>query len=1022
MKIKGTFYSVGNKYKNEVIIENAAIEAADIIIGDNDDSDIFFGTTPVIIHTQRESSFTHIITHQATINIVSKIWLGDYLFADKSTSITVKIKRGGYTIFAGYLEHNTFSQDYMNKWNELSINAIDYLQALEFEKITDVLHVGYDELKENSDIQTFGSLLRKILKTEETGVSIYYDGSKRINSQKAKITEYLSISDNAWLGDDEDDMMNNSQILESILKYLNLHIVQMIDIRAVGNLRDKDYSFYLFDNDWMLNETNGSSFYIYDLNDTTTQSAISGTFPRMTKDLIADDFAGDDTNISIDDVFTKITVSEEGQEFDNIISNPLDTNTLESDFPEYNRYMTEFVTLGDGNGSKNKMINMVKLGQRDSETYDESSGFFRHWYVQYLYNSQWEFKSYQVTPNEGSPTTGWQPIRQSTSLYKDATTSTPPPMYDTATAINTKSDQWAMIKAAWYRGYNLYDYETTPGDSSTKIQVPITGDPIESNYAAVRHPLLGRRGNCIGATMFNIWSSGKITPNDNTAGYKKENSQNWLVITTNNIYSDAVQNSMISSGESVCRYMTQNSASFTPISDDYTYYLVFTGKIVLSPFIKDMMDYRRLRYIRSQATSNIRDFTLQSNFNYGNGDHCRYTRLFYDGSTPKTNLGDQYNTNVFKYYGGTSTNIGQAPAGLNENGANLVPWIKDDGLKRFKYTSPDGDKINKVGVLLCRLKIGDKYLCEDLEAKGDFDYATDEFSWHTEAEIQAQNLWGYFTIGFDPKIDDYLIGQEYNIGKPISTFINIDKDYGMAVPIKKSDNLAGKVQFDIIGPCSIGWDDHHHRHRTWFRKAKDWTNLINVFYNMDANRGDNCDKAVENIYIGELKCSLYTDNAGNNFYKENDIIYMSDENNLYMESKDDIDFDFMSGLTEDESIMFGVDNKPLINTVLNENLLPNTTISTRKIYRDADGVIYTKPEKLYVKQYYEEYKKPRILMSTTTKYENDYIQGSRFKIPILFRRYTVDWFNNKTFWPLSREIDLQKNMITWDLKETHDIE
>ena len=992
MNITGRFKSIDDNHYYDIVITTPE-EGRDIVIGSDANSDVFFDEDPVTITTNCEDLFTHIITTQARISLCSKIWLGDYLFANNVISNTINISRDGISIFDGFVEHNTFSQPYAQEWNVLEINCIDHLGVLEYMKMSDL--IDYDEIKENQEIHNIRYLLNLILANPG---DIYYDGSKRVkdeyNNDSIRFDYYLSICDSIWLGDSEDDVWTQYDLLNEILRYLNLHIIQQPDVSAFN----RPYAYYMFD--WQYYKTSSgvaANYHTwYKLSDRTVAAASQ----QITRELVVlgkDDYAGTDTNLSVDMVYNKISVKESGEEFDVVISNPLDTNDLTTPYTQWNRYMTEFVTLGQGRQSKRLLRDMISPGtESDSyKTWSEDMGWFRHWYIRYMYNPLWKFNTYQFRTNDiSSDYQEWTDIQDSSNIYKDQSAvpySTT--MYNTSDSLANARNAWSMIKAAWYKGYVL--------DSFNEQTVPYTGDPMFGVQMSL--PLLYdgpwynlfapvRKNNCIGATMFNIWSTGKITPEDSSTPNKKENDHNWIAITVGNQYTSTIDDDMIESDRGVCEYVGQ-SASFIPPNDE-TYWLVFTGKIVLSPFVGKVWDYYKTKTNNGDGHGHLPDEhsneMTTSAFKYGSDDGCEYCRVFYDGETPQTDLGPEYNSTTFVEH----------PT-LNINGANIVPWINDEGMKKWEYKNNgvDGDNIQKVGVLACRLSIGDKYLSEGFDTQVingvTYYFPNNQYTWTDDPT-------SIFTIGFDPKIGDYIVGQEYDLGTNISTFLNIDTTKGIAIPIKKEDQLSGELKFTIIGPNEIGWIDNNYRHGTFWRHSRRWTNEIMIF-NQPMNCISDSTKCVDNIFIGDLQCKLYSDNSGNDFLYENDIIYMSDDTNKYVEDNE-LEFKLISGFTPEDIELFGIKNKPLMNTILNAKNEPNLALECRYNPADSEGPL-TKPEKQYVNQYFNLYNRPMILFNSTLKYTDNLMY---------FRRYQIGYLNNKIFNPISMEINLkyQTNTIT----------
>ena len=166
MKIYGTFKDINNNTVT-VTFYNINKTGNDINI-DVDSNNIRFSDNPVTINTQCDDSFTHIIKKTCTIELVSKMWLGDYLFADNITSIVVNVNRGAECLFAGYVTANTYNQDYSNEWETIEINCVDNLSILEQRLLTD--DTDYESLVAESSMKTFKQLINKMKLCDTTFV------------------------------------------------------------------------------------------------------------------------------------------------------------------------------------------------------------------------------------------------------------------------------------------------------------------------------------------------------------------------------------------------------------------------------------------------------------------------------------------------------------------------------------------------------------------------------------------------------------------------------------------------------------------------------------------------------------------------------------------------------------------------------------------------------------------------------------------------------------------------------------
>ena len=108
----------------------------------------FAAEDAVTIDCDRDDYFTHIIKKSATIRLVTRIYLGDYLWAANQKSVIVNILRNGKCVFAGYVTPNTYTQDYVEEWTTLDVNCRDLLSTLEDTNLVD--KDKYDAFKQNA--------------------------------------------------------------------------------------------------------------------------------------------------------------------------------------------------------------------------------------------------------------------------------------------------------------------------------------------------------------------------------------------------------------------------------------------------------------------------------------------------------------------------------------------------------------------------------------------------------------------------------------------------------------------------------------------------------------------------------------------------------------------------------------------------------------------------------------------------------------------------------------------------------
>ena len=420
----------------------------------------------------------------------------------------------------------------------------------------------------------------------------------------------------------------------------------------------------------------------------------------------------------------------------------------------------------------------------------------------------------------------------------------------------------------------------------------------------------------------------------------------------------------------------QGGGMFSPTDDATTNYLVFSGKMLLQPIQKE-----------TDTFQNCYDNLLNDKVNEDGAP------WYWHKTVPSDNNGDgRYYTR--KWY--VQHNDGDGDGQYLKNELSLQPWTKDKAnhLYKYNYTAAwDGtDKYKKLPVLECELIIGNKRLIE----KNIDIYGNSTFEWVTignEPTITDEDGNEYklttFTLGVDPKIGDYIIGDEFNLQNTIDFKMNIDAE-GTAIPIRKDDALSGAVIFRILGPINLTWNDITRRHPTWFTHTKWDTNTRFILSHL------------ENIIIKDFECKIYTDNGGNDQLNEdNDLIYLSTENEQFINKKDDIEFKFNTQLSNNECLAKGIKNTVNLNSIINSNTnLPLTTLYNGLTADNA------KAEEHFINSVYNEYSRPKIVMESTLK--NDVCNWLyTYNSKVL----------KKNFYPIKINQNLKDNTATISLRE-----
>lgn len=844
MYLHGHFYNQKEE-RIEVHILTGGDRTKETVIGEKN-GELSFTDDPVELTSQVNDTFDHLLCQQATVRLLARNFVPDFFCASCRDAV-VNIYREGKCLFAGFIEPQSYSQGYNEEFDEIELSCIDALTALQYAKYRDVGSLGvlYNVVKAEAEQRTFLAMLKEILGGVTAELDIVggnamrylYDGSKAVDDLAGNhyaIFGQLTVSELLFLGDEEDDVWQQGEVLEEILKYLNLHIVQ------------DGFTFYLFS--W---ESVKGDERIY-WRDLLTGASV--TTARQTTDIVTGLVTDTDTTISVGEVYNKIMLTAKVESMESVIESPLDNDLLKSPFSNKQKYMTEYSSDGEGS----KAINAFDAMTHGQET-SYSGGCVTDWYVQMMNNSQWLF------PKSGSG-----------NLMEE---------YCSEGRNQHILPNWlAKNQGAAIIALGKVEKKTDGKDNSPTSKVEMT------NYLVV-----SVNGNCDDkeATTY---------PNTNSlkAGIPR-----------------AVYNGSMTGGV------------FSPTDEGTTNYIVLSGKLVLNPVMALTDTYKAIyNYdggIWGNIFSGINKWSGMTVPSRNNGDGRYYTQQWWKAATPnETVVWDM------------------------ETAHGFVPFT-DTGpqLYEFKYSAiGDGsDHISKVGVLACMLIIGDKCVVE----KGTEGQVTD-FEWRKyktleECSNEDEYYQQCFTIGFDPKIGDKIVGTKFDLQNNVNYELGIDAE-GIAIPIKKADKVSGRVKFMILGPVNALWDVVTRRHKTWFRHTKWNSTTIPLLAH------------VSSIMVEQFEVKIYSDNGLVNNTGDNDLVYMSDTKESFVNVKDDIEMKINSALTAAECQALDVTDSVKMSTPLNtltgEGLLA--------VYDYSRGMS-AKPEQLYVDSYYKEWHAPRVVMT-----------------------------------------------------------
>lgn len=342
-------------------------------------ADVYFSEDPAEIENEVNDTFDVLLRNSAKIRLLCGNLITN-LFSTSCRDAVVNIYKNDTCIFAGFIEPQTLSQPYNDRWDELELNCIDALSALQYSKYKNVgaLGVIYAFVKAEAAQRSFYDIATEILQGVTGGLDIlgnqnikfWYDGSKAVDAQTAnryQVFRQLSISDLLFLGDDESDVWQQDEVLEELFKYLNLHIVQ------------DGFNFYIFSLESVKAAPNKIIWHDIVANGTKTT-------PQQAVTISLANVADCDTTISIGDVYNQLLLTAKVEDIESVIESPLDDDLLVSPYINKQKYLTEYSSDGEGKTAYNAFYAMT---HNQKTTY--GAGAITDWYVQVMRNKQWTF-------------------------------------------------------------------------------------------------------------------------------------------------------------------------------------------------------------------------------------------------------------------------------------------------------------------------------------------------------------------------------------------------------------------------------------------------------------------------------------------------------------------------------------------------------------------------------------------------------------------------------------------------------
>ena len=605
----------------------------------------------------------------------------------------------------------------------------------------------------------------------------------------------------------------------------------------------------------------------------------------------------DSTALSIDDVYSQVTLQCDIEPNDDDVS-LVDDDFLRSDYDNYQKYMTELAVSGEGWYELDAFRELCNAPDGGEYTSNQNGRRTEH-YVYVKRNDQWSFgsNSYISYMNGAERTDSTDPVAMSGDQS------------NVLTWLKNNPGKGAFI--SFGKGNDIRANNRSKKDApkmTDYLVVSIQGHNDHREYGHYEHYK-------------------NYFPTD---GY-------------------------------ICKYVGLESKNLTPPDNTITNYILISGKVILNP-------------LQAKTGPN---WDWDTGFPGGWHDDPWYCSLYNESTNTfagaksmmnamNDNIWDRFalmgrsvpsNDDRGEYYTQKWWSCSDPVSGNYslKSSDGLIGFLgnKNNEICEYAYSGygEANDEIEKLPILVCQLKIGNKWAVELMRPLTEYEITTFFINIRPEENKKgniiwlSDNQWGgigiepVFSIGFDPQIGDHFVGHEFKISKNFEENLKIDGE-GTAIPIRLSDKLNGKVEFSILRPYNIQEFDSTQFNRIErvhpsFWRSTSWND--HMFWILEF---------LDSIMVSDLKVEVKTD-AGKIDQKmttaNNDLVYYSNTSPSYIEKLED-EIKICSALTMEECQRKGIKYQTS-NSYVTDNDVPFLGWSY-----GTDGLV--KPEEMYVDYYF----------------------------------------------------------------------
>lgn len=280
MKYEGRFRTLKDEMIQVIIItKNSTSQVKEIFFADE---------SPVMISQSSDGIFAPIKSRSCTIKLITKdVYFDIYSGSSHGTSVAVNNLTNSECLFYGYVTPCQYNQPYLYN-NEIEIEAVDAISTLQDFK--------YSYLNGKESSVAIIDIIKKLISIAGYSGKIYmqYNANKMKAAKDYAPTQFEYIND-AVFYEDSGEASDCYAVLEEICNFYGISCIP--------------YGNDVFFVDYEVIAKSGNTSFSY----TDLKSLASSTF-YVPDSITKDDYAGEDQNLEMDEVYNKISVKADVEE------------------------------------------------------------------------------------------------------------------------------------------------------------------------------------------------------------------------------------------------------------------------------------------------------------------------------------------------------------------------------------------------------------------------------------------------------------------------------------------------------------------------------------------------------------------------------------------------------------------------------------------------------------------------------------------------------------------------------------